>query len=57
MEKFRTVVSVIVMVLVAIAGFFAGALLFDQALGGAVLFAMVAGFACVIYMLDNPIEK
>ena len=47
MEKFRTVVSVIVMVLVASAGFFVGA----------VLFAMIAGFACVIYMLDNPIEK
>ena len=45
MNKFRTVVSVIVM-------FFIGASLGD-ALGGAILFALIAGFACVIYTLDN----
>ena len=56
MEKFRTVVSVIVMVLVAIAGFFVGAVLFDQALGGAVLFAMIAGFACVVHAIVNKEE-
>lgn len=57
MEKFRTVVSMIVMVLAAIAGFFVGSFLFDQALGGAILFTMIAGFACMIYVLDNPTEK
>lgn len=57
MEKFRTIVSVIVMVLAAIAGIFFGAFLFEQALAGAILFAMIAGFACIIYILDNPSEK
>lgn len=57
MEKFQTVVSVIIMVLAAVAGIFFGAFLFEQALEGAILFAMIAGFACIIYMLDNPIEK
>lgn len=52
MNKFRTVVSVIVMVIAAIVGFFIGASL-DDALGGAILFALIAGFACVIYTLDN----
>ena len=52
MNRFRTVVSVIVMVIAAIAGFFLGASLND-ALGGAILFALIAGFACVIYTLDN----
>ena len=36
----------------AIVGFFIGASLGD-ALGGAILFALIAGFACVIYTLDN----
>ena len=52
MNKFRTVVSVIVMVIAAIVGFFIGASLCD-ALGGAILFALIAGFACVIYTLDS----
>ena len=52
MNKFRTVVSVIVMVIAAIVGFFIGASLGD-ALGGARLCALIAGFACVIYTLDN----
>lgn len=52
MNKFRTVVSVIVMVIAAIVGFFIGASQSD-ALGGAILFALIAGFACVIYTLDN----
>lgn len=52
MHKFRTVVSVIVMVIAAIVGFFIGASLSD-ALGGAILFALIAGFACVIYTIEN----
>ena len=55
MKKFRTVVSVIIMVLAGVAGFFVGASVND-AMGGAVLFAMVAGIACVIYTLDNREE-
>ena len=52
MNRFRTVVSVIVMVIAAIVGFFIGASLSD-ALGGAILFALIAGFACVIYTIEN----
>ena len=52
MNKFRTVVSVIGMVIAAIVGFFIGASRGDT-LGGAILFALIAGFACVIYTLDN----
>ena len=52
MKKFRTIVSVIIMVIAGIAGFFIGAFL-DGALDGAVLLSMIAGFACVIYTLDN----
>ena len=52
MEKFRTVVSVIIMVIAGIIGFFMGAFL-DDAMGGAILFAMIAGMACIIYAIDN----
>ena len=46
MSKFRTVVSVIIMII-------AGAFLND-AMGGAILFSMISGIACIIYTLDNP---
>ena len=52
MKKFRTAASVITMVIAGTAGFFIGATL-DNALGGAVLFSMIAGIACVIYTIDN----
>ena len=52
MKKFRTVVSVIIMLLAGILGFFAGAALGDS-FGGAILFSMIAGIACVIYAIDN----
>ena len=52
MKKFRTIVSVIIMMLAAIAGIFVGAAL-DNAVGGAILFPLIAGFGCVIYALDN----
>ena len=52
MRKFRTVMPVIVMVLAGIIGFFAGAALGDS-FGGAMLFSMIAGIACVIYAIDN----
>ena len=44
MKKFRTIVSVIVMCL-------AGVL--DEAMGGAILFSMIAGIACVVYAIEN----
>ncbi len=52
MKKFRTIVSVIVMILAGIAGFFVGSSL-DNGFGGAILFSLVAGIACIIYTLDN----
>ena len=52
MKKFRTVVSVMIMVIAGILGFFVGAVL-DEALHGAVLFSLIAGIACVIYTIDN----
>lgn len=55
MNKFRTVVSVIIMILASIAGLYVGVALHEgDALSGAVLFALIAGIACVIYVLDNP---
>ena len=54
MKKFRTAASVIVMVIAGIVGFFAGASLNDG-FGGAILFSMIAGIACVIYTIDNRI--
>ena len=47
MGKFRTVVSVVLMVLAALAGFAVDAGLSGSGFGGAM------GFACVIYVLDN----
>lgn len=52
MNKFRTVVSLVIMAIAGIAGFFAGAFL-DAGLDGAVLFSLIAGIACIIYTIDN----
>ncbi len=51
MKKFRTGVSVLVMVVAGVIGFFAGG--FE----GATLFAMIAGMACIIYTVDNQNSK
>lgn len=53
MDKFRTVVSLIIMVISAFAGFLVGAFL-NNAVGGAILFAIISGIACIIYTVDNP---
>lgn len=52
MNRFRTVVSLIIMIIAAIAGFFAGAFL-DAGPDGAILFSLIAGIACIIYTVDN----
>ena len=52
MKKFRTVVSVIVMLLCAVAGLFLGASL-NNTIGGCILGVLISGFACIIYVLDN----
>ena len=52
MKKFRTVVSVIIMILCGIVGlFFGGA--FNNAIGGCILGVLISGMACIIYVLDN----
>ncbi len=54
MKKFRTVSSLILMLLAAAVGFLAGAFADDNPSGGAVLFALITGISCIIYTLDNP---
>lgn len=56
MNEFRTVVSVILMVITGIVGFFVGGAVFDEALNGAILFSMITGIACIIYTIDNREE-
>ena len=55
MKKYRTVSCVIIMAIAAIAGFFIGATL-DEAMGGAILFSMIAGIACIVYNIENREE-
>lgn len=55
MKKYRTVACVIIMAIAAIAGFFIGATL-DEAMGGAILFSMIAGIACIVYNIENREE-
>ena len=52
MKKFRTVISVITMVIAGIVGFFVGATV-NEAIGGAILFSMISGIAGIIYTIDN----
>ena len=44
--------SVIIMVAASIGGMFFGAL-FNNAIGGMILFALISGIACIIHSLDN----
>ena len=54
MKEFRTVACVIIMVTAAIIGFFIGAYLNEAiAMGGAILFSMIAGISCIVYNIDN----
>lgn len=52
MKKFRTVVSIIIMVIAGIIGLFVGSAL-NEGLNGAILFSLIAGIACIIYTIDN----
>lgn len=52
MKKLRTAGTVIIMAFAAAVGTFAGAALGD-AVGGAILFALIAGIGCVVYAIDN----
>jgi len=55
MKRYRTVACVIIMAIAAIAGFFIGATL-DEAMGGTILFSMIAGIACIVYSIENREE-
>ena len=48
----RVIISIILMVIAALVGFFFGAGM-NEAMGGAILLSMITGFACTI----NAIEK
>ena len=52
MKKFRTVVSVIIMILCGSAGLIFGGL-FNNVIGGSILGVLISGTACIIYVLDN----
>jgi hypothetical protein len=55
MKKLRTAVSVLLMAVAGLAGFFIGASM-NQSFGGAILCSMIAGIACIVYTIDNPEE-
>ena len=52
MKKEKTIVSVMIMILAGIIGFFIGAT-WDNSFGGAILFSMISGIGCIVYTLDN----
>ncbi len=55
MKRFRTAVSVLIMVIAGLIGFFVGSAL-DGGMNGAILFSLVAGMACMINAIDNREE-
>lgn len=48
----RTILSTGIIIIAAVIGFFMGAGM-NQAMGGATLFASIAGFACTIQAIDS----
>ena len=52
MKKFRTIVSVIIMILCGCIGLYIGGA-FHNAIDGAILGVLFSGIACIIYVLDN----
>ncbi len=53
MDKFRTVAPIILMLLTALVVFYANVSLSGSGFCGVILFAMIVGFAYMIYVLDN----
>ena len=56
MKKFRTVVSLIIMLIAGVIGFFLGTTL-NEAMLGAILFSMISGIACIVYAIDNKEDQ
>ena len=52
MRLFRMTISIFVMLIACLFGFFVG-IRIDEAMGGAILFSLIAGIACVIYVIEN----
>lgn len=48
----RTIISVVIIVIAAVIGFFMGSGM-NEAMGGATLFAVIAGFACTIQAIGR----
>ena len=48
----RTMISSVIIVIAAVIGFFMGAGI-NQAMGGATLFATIAGFSCTIQAIES----
>ena len=51
-KRMRTVISVVIMIIAAFVGFFMGTGM-NEAMGGATLFAAIAGFACTIQAIES----
>ena len=52
MKKFRTSISVTIMIIAAIGGYLTGATA-NEPMGGAILFALIAGIGCLVFAIDN----
>lgn len=48
----RTIISIAIIIVAAVIGFFMGAGM-NEAMGGATLFATIAGFACTIQAIES----
>ena len=52
MRLFRMIISIFVMLIAGLIGFFVG-IRIDEAMSGAIIFSLIAGIACVIYAIEN----
>ncbi len=48
----RAMISIILMAIAALVGFFFGAIM-NEAIGGAILLSMITGFACTISAIEK----
>lgn len=55
MKIYKTVMSAVTMVIFAVIGLFVGAAS-DNALGGSILFALIAGITCIVNAIENFYE-
>lgn len=51
-SSMRTIISSVIVIIAAVIGFFMGSGM-NQAMGGATLFATIAGFACTIQAIES----